>query len=177
MANVEIYRDSRLDADQVREFGFSQVIVATGATWRSDGVGAHMSGSVLFAKAFSLSLKDRYHEDGTLLLGALFPLVISLWARTAPKLGRGIGTAYAANTAGTILGDGKYVECRVTVSALTKHCGANGIIHDKLHRAFKENREKIEAIAKSKYAAGNVTTEQDSPEQTRTVIVVDVADF
>ena len=73
--------------------------------------------------------------------------------------------------------DGKYVECRVTVSALTKHCGANGIIHDKLHRAFKENREKIEAIAKSKYAAGNVTTEQDSPEQTRTVIVVDVADF
>jgi dimethylamine/trimethylamine dehydrogenase len=39
MANVEIYRDSRLDADQVREFGFSQVIVATGATWRKDGVG------------------------------------------------------------------------------------------------------------------------------------------
>jgi len=40
MPNVEIYRDSRLDADQVVEFGFEHVIVATGSAWRRDGVGA-----------------------------------------------------------------------------------------------------------------------------------------
>ncbi|GIK98998.1 MAG: methylamine [Alphaproteobacteria bacterium] len=39
LANVTVYRDSRLDAAQVREFGFPRVVVATGATWRRDGVG------------------------------------------------------------------------------------------------------------------------------------------
>ena len=73
--------------------------------------------------------------------------------------------------------DGEYVECRVTGSALTKRCGAEGIADAELHRAFKENREKIEKVAKAKYAAGNVTTEQDSPEQTRTVIIVDFPDL
>jgi dimethylamine/trimethylamine dehydrogenase len=38
MTNVEIFYDSRLDAAQVLEFGFDQVLVATGATWRRDGV-------------------------------------------------------------------------------------------------------------------------------------------
>ena len=40
LANVAVYRESRLDAAQVREFGFEHVIIATGARWRSDGVGA-----------------------------------------------------------------------------------------------------------------------------------------
>jgi dimethylamine/trimethylamine dehydrogenase len=39
MANVEIYRESRLDPDQIREFGFPHVAIATGASWRRDGVG------------------------------------------------------------------------------------------------------------------------------------------
>ncbi len=41
MPNVEIYLDSNLDADQVRDFGFERVVVATGARWRRDGVGRH----------------------------------------------------------------------------------------------------------------------------------------
>lgn len=36
--NVEIYRDSELDADSILEFGFENVCIATGATWRRDGV-------------------------------------------------------------------------------------------------------------------------------------------
>jgi dimethylamine/trimethylamine dehydrogenase len=38
LTNVAIYRNSRLDAGQVLEFGFEHVAVATGATWRRDGV-------------------------------------------------------------------------------------------------------------------------------------------
>ncbi len=38
MANVEIYFDSRLTADDILSFGFEQVALATGATWRRDGV-------------------------------------------------------------------------------------------------------------------------------------------
>jgi hypothetical protein len=38
MANVEGYFDSDLTADDVMAFGFAHVAVATGSTWRRDGV-------------------------------------------------------------------------------------------------------------------------------------------
>jgi dimethylamine/trimethylamine dehydrogenase len=39
MVNVDIYPDNRLDADAIAELECEHVIVATGASWRSDGVG------------------------------------------------------------------------------------------------------------------------------------------
>jgi dimethylamine/trimethylamine dehydrogenase len=39
MANVSVYRDSRLTAADVQEFGAARVVLATGAHWRKDGVG------------------------------------------------------------------------------------------------------------------------------------------
>ncbi len=39
MANVSIYRESALEAEHVLEFGARHVAIATGSTWRSDGVG------------------------------------------------------------------------------------------------------------------------------------------
>ncbi len=39
LPNVEIYLDSDLTAENVREFGFNHVVLATGATWRRDGFG------------------------------------------------------------------------------------------------------------------------------------------
>ena len=41
MSNVEVYFDSDLNAEQVLEFGFDHVAIATGATWRRDGVARH----------------------------------------------------------------------------------------------------------------------------------------
>jgi dimethylamine/trimethylamine dehydrogenase len=38
MANVEVYRESGMSADDIIEFEFQHVAVATGATWRRDGV-------------------------------------------------------------------------------------------------------------------------------------------
>ena len=37
--SVEIYRDSHLSAEQILDFGFERVVLATGARWRRDGVG------------------------------------------------------------------------------------------------------------------------------------------
>jgi len=37
-ANVDIYLDSALDAESILEFGFENIAIATGATWRRDGV-------------------------------------------------------------------------------------------------------------------------------------------
>jgi dimethylamine/trimethylamine dehydrogenase len=39
MANVSIYRGSELEAEHVLEFGARHVAIATGSTWRGDGVG------------------------------------------------------------------------------------------------------------------------------------------
>ncbi len=39
MPNVELYRESQMSADDIVEFEFQHVAVATGATWRRDGVG------------------------------------------------------------------------------------------------------------------------------------------
>ena len=41
MPNVDIYFDSKLSADEILEFGFENVAVATGSTWRRDGVARH----------------------------------------------------------------------------------------------------------------------------------------
>lgn len=44
LSNVDVYRESPMSADDIVEFEFENVIVATGATWRTDGVGRwHMS--------------------------------------------------------------------------------------------------------------------------------------
>ncbi len=40
LSNVEIYRESRLTADDVLALGFDHVVLATGAHWRCDGVGS-----------------------------------------------------------------------------------------------------------------------------------------
>lgn len=37
MNNVNVYRDSRLSAVEILEFGFEHIVIATGATWRRDG--------------------------------------------------------------------------------------------------------------------------------------------
>jgi dimethylamine/trimethylamine dehydrogenase len=39
LPNVEIYRESQLTSADVREFGIPEVVIATGARWRRDGVG------------------------------------------------------------------------------------------------------------------------------------------
>jgi len=39
MPNVEIYRDSRLSPEEILEYGYPKVVLATGSKWRSDGVG------------------------------------------------------------------------------------------------------------------------------------------
>ena len=39
MANVEVFLDSFMDADAIRAFGAPHVVLATGSSWRRDGVG------------------------------------------------------------------------------------------------------------------------------------------
>jgi dimethylamine/trimethylamine dehydrogenase len=39
MNNVQVYLESRLDAQEILEFGSPKVVLATGGTWRRDGIG------------------------------------------------------------------------------------------------------------------------------------------
>ena len=42
MTNVDLYLNSEMNAEDVLEFGADHVALATGATWRRDGVGRHV---------------------------------------------------------------------------------------------------------------------------------------
>jgi dimethylamine/trimethylamine dehydrogenase len=46
MPNVEVYLESRLSADDIRDYGFPKVVLATGGTWRRDGIGRWLSAPV-----------------------------------------------------------------------------------------------------------------------------------
>jgi dimethylamine/trimethylamine dehydrogenase len=65
LANVEVYRGSRLSADDVLDFGFQHVIVATGARWRRDGVGRRRDTAVAGADLTGVVTPDDL-MDGTL---------------------------------------------------------------------------------------------------------------
>ena len=41
LSNIEIFRESRLDKEQILEMGYPHVVIATGATWRRDGIGVN----------------------------------------------------------------------------------------------------------------------------------------
>ena len=58
MDNVEIYFDSELNAEQILEFGFEHVGIATGASWRADGVARRHLSPISISAAMSVSTPD-----------------------------------------------------------------------------------------------------------------------
>ena len=63
--NVETYLNSRLTADQVLEFGFEHVLLATGATWRSDGIGRAITHPLRATVNTKLVSADHILKGGT----------------------------------------------------------------------------------------------------------------
>jgi dimethylamine/trimethylamine dehydrogenase len=73
LQNVEMLRGSRVTAGEVLEFGASRVIIATGSTWRRDGVGRANSRPIRgFDAAHSVLTPDEL-LDGTPVTG---PVVV-----------------------------------------------------------------------------------------------------
>ncbi len=64
-SNVETYLNSRLTADQVLEFGFEHVLLASGAAWRSDGVGRSIIRPLQATEATKLVSADHILKGGT----------------------------------------------------------------------------------------------------------------
>jgi dimethylamine/trimethylamine dehydrogenase len=84
LSNVSLYPANRLDAVEIREFGFERVVLATGATWRKDGLGRTHAAAVPGTDAASVfSASDVlggalpegpilvYDDDGSYLASAL----------------------------------------------------------------------------------------------------------
>ncbi|WP_415183840.1 FAD-dependent oxidoreductase [Phaeovulum sp.] len=63
--DVEIYLDSQLSADDIMEFGFQNIAIATGATWRRDGVSRQHVVPMKIAEGASIYTPDDL-MDGTL---------------------------------------------------------------------------------------------------------------
>lgn len=68
MPQVQIYLNSHLDAEQVLAFGFARVFVATGATWRNDGLGRQHREPL--PGTTSAALMARVHTPDSVFAGA-----------------------------------------------------------------------------------------------------------
>ncbi len=66
MTNVEIFRESRLGADEVLEVCADHVVIATGATWRKDGFGMTNPGGIA-----ELMLKENIFSPDDIMAGRL----------------------------------------------------------------------------------------------------------
>jgi dimethylamine/trimethylamine dehydrogenase len=58
MANVNVYRESKLSADDIMGFGFEHVAIATGATWRRDGIARYNLLPIAFDAAMPVFTPD-----------------------------------------------------------------------------------------------------------------------
>jgi len=58
MANVEVFYDSRLTAEQVLEFGADHVVLATGSKWARHGIGRHNHDPIKTAKGVVVLTPD-----------------------------------------------------------------------------------------------------------------------
>jgi len=66
MPNVRLYLDSRLSADEVLDFGFNRVFLATGSTWRGDGLGRQHRAPVVDAGLPGVFTPDDVFAGATL---------------------------------------------------------------------------------------------------------------
>ncbi|HEY2110398.1 MAG TPA: FAD-dependent oxidoreductase, partial [Dongiaceae bacterium] len=69
LPEVEIFRESPLDADQIFDFGYPHLVVATGAFWRRDGVARHHLESIPMAENARILTPDDLMAGG-LMAGA-----------------------------------------------------------------------------------------------------------
>ena len=58
LPEVEIFRESPLDADQIFEFGYPHLVIATGAYWRRDGIARHHLESIPTAEGARILTPD-----------------------------------------------------------------------------------------------------------------------
>jgi 2,4-dienoyl-CoA reductase-like NADH-dependent reductase (Old Yellow Enzyme family) len=72
MANVEVYLDSALTAEQVLEFGADHVVIATGAKWCDSGVGRNNDATIPRSKGANILTVDALMAGAT----ATGPVVI-----------------------------------------------------------------------------------------------------
>jgi dimethylamine/trimethylamine dehydrogenase len=94
MTNVNVYLDSRLAAVDVFDMGFTDVVVATGATWRRDGVARFHTLPISIAAAMPVFTPDDvmaghlpsghvviYDDDHYYMGGVLAELLVAKGAR------------------------------------------------------------------------------------------------
>jgi dimethylamine/trimethylamine dehydrogenase len=62
--NVEVFRESAIDPDDALAYGFSDILVATGARWRADGVGRwHLKPLAIDGEALVLTPDDLFSSS------------------------------------------------------------------------------------------------------------------
>jgi dimethylamine/trimethylamine dehydrogenase len=122
MGNVQVFRESRLDAAQVLEMRCSLVAVATGAVWRRDGVGRQQYEPVPIDPGAKVFTPD------DVMAGAAIPGPVVVYDSEQFYMGGVIAEALRAQGLAVTL-----VTPGAVASAWTEHGLEQGRIQERLH--------------------------------------------
>jgi dimethylamine/trimethylamine dehydrogenase len=122
MGNVEVFMESRLDAGQVLEMGSSLVAIATGATWRRDGVGRKQY------EPLAIDRKAKIFTPDDVMAGAAIPGPVVVYDSEQFYMGGVIAEALRARGLQVTL-----VTPGAVASAWSEHGLEQGRIQERLH--------------------------------------------
>ena len=146
MPNVNVYFDSPLSAQDVLDFGFEHVAVATGSTWRRDGVARHNLVPIRMDAAMPVFTPDDlmagklpdggevvlYDDDHYYMGGVLAELLVRNGARVTLVTPSNLVSEWTLNTLEQRRIQAKMIELGVTI--VTAHgvgaVGAKGVTLD-----------------------------------------------
>ena len=130
MLNVEIFYDSDLKAEDILEFGFAHVVLATGATWRRDTVSRNMLNQAPLADAEVLTPDDimtgkrpaardilLYDDDHYYMGGVLAELLAAEGYAVTLVTPAAEASSWTRNTMEQHRIQARLIECGVTIRA------------------------------------------------------------
>ena len=143
MTNVGVYFDSALSAQDVLDFGFEHVAIATGSTWRRDGVARHNLAPIAIDTAMPVFTPDDlmagnlpkggvivlYDDDHYYMGGVLAELLVQKGAKVTLVTPANLVSEWALNTLEQIRIQSRMIELGVTIvtAQAVSAVGAKGV--------------------------------------------------
>jgi len=175
MPNVNLYLDSRLGADEVLCFGFNRVFVATGATWRRDGLGRQHRAPLLDTASTALASKVFTPDD--VFAGTPIPSPVLIYDDDHYYMGGALAEAMRRKGLEVLL-----VTPATKVSEFTDMTMEQHRIQSGLHKLGVQVHTSTEIAALHSVGSGlivglkNLYSDKVTPQQCQSVLMVTMRD-
>lgn len=134
--NAELYLDSRLSAADLLDYGIPHIALATGSTWRADGVGRAERTAMRFLDPSRVLTPDDLMKDGVARVTDDGPVVVYDDDRF-----------YMASVLAELLADARHEVIFVTPSPIVSPWSVNTLEQVRIQRRLIDKRVTIQALS------------------------------